>query len=182
MPDPGIARRYGVALFDAALKRDIVDQVDSDLAAVKRLLTENRSLRRFMLSPEVLTEHKVEMLQKALGDRVHKLVVNFLLLLIDKKRFDHIDEIADAVDKLVDAHHGLVRARVMTPVELPAEQQAKLQRSLAALTGKDVVIEPEIDPSLIGGVRVVLGDRMLDGSVSRALDRLHDELAQVSVI
>jgi len=182
MPDPGIARRYAGAVFATATDRGIVDEVEGDLQSIVELLGADRALRAFMSSPQVLEEHRRTMLDKVLGERVDKLVFHFLLLLIRKKRFDHLDEIVEAFGTLADEHRGVVRASVTTVMELPAAMRDRLQQRLAASTGKQVTLECLIDPTLIGGAKVVLGDQLLDGSVSRALERLREELAAVSVI
>ncbi len=182
MPEIGIARRYAAALFATANSRSLVDKVEADLKAIVELLGQNRALRAFMHSPQVLEERRREMLHKALGERVDKLVLHFLLLLIKKSRFDHLDEIAVAFSALADEHRGVVRSRVTTVIELSPEMQERLQQRLAAITGKQVVLACDVEPALIGGVKVVLDDQLLDGSVSRALERLHEDLAAVSVI
>lgn len=182
MPDPGLARRYAQALFAVAARRQLVETVESDLQATARLLREDRRLRAFLDSPRVLEEHRVAMLEKVLGERVEPLVLHFLRLLLDKQRFDQFAEVVVAFNRLADAHHGIVRARVTTAVELRAELRQRLQERLAATTGKQIILDCRVDPRLIGGISVVMGDRLLDGSVSRALARLRNELGQVSVI
>jgi ATP synthase F1 delta subunit len=182
MPDPGLAKRYASALFAAAVKRDLVDATEADFASVAALIEEDRSLRAFLHSPEVLTEHKVEMLRKVFSERVQPLVYQFLLLLLDKKRFPLVGEIAPALSALADEHRGVVRARVFTAIDLKPELEERLRKALESKTSKQVVLDCETRPELIGGVAVVVGDRLLDGSVSRALDRLREELAHASVI
>lgn len=182
MAEPGLARRYAVALFEHASRRGALDRVEADLGATVELFRRERAFRDFMLSPEVLDEHKSEILGRALGSRLSPIALNFLHLLLKKRRFDHLEEIHSSLAEQLDAHRGVLKAGVTTAVELRPELGERLRSRLAALTGKTIEIAYRVDPALIGGVVVVLHDQLIDSSVRRELDRLREELLQVRVI
>ncbi len=182
MREPGLARRYARAFCAAAREIDAVDAVDADLKSVAGLLGAQKGLKNFLHSPKVRPDAKRDMLESVLGGRVKPLTSSFLRLLLDKKRFDLIEEIADEVSVLADIDRGIVRAVVTTPVPLPETQEVRLSEVLAARTGKTVKIECEVDPSMIGGISVVVGNQLLDGSVQNALSDMRDELRALSVI
>jgi F-type H+-transporting ATPase subunit delta len=180
--DPGLSRRYAVALYKTADRRELVDRVETDLAATVELLAKEPALREFLLSPEVLDEHKEALVNKVLAPKVHTITLNFLLLLLKKRRFDHIAGINDSLIEQVEEHRGILRAQVITPTELRQDLRDRLETRLESMTGKTIVLESEVDPDLLGGMVVVLHNQLIDGSVRRELDRLHDELMAIRVV
>jgi ATP synthase F1 delta subunit len=180
--DPALARRYAAALYASAGKRGVVDRVEADLAATAALLDAEPAFRDFLLSPEVLDEHKAEILGRTLRTRLAPLSFHFLLLLFKKRRLDHLAAIHDGLVELVEAERGIWRAGVTTAVPMKKEHQEQLKAKLEAVTGKTIKLELEVDPDILGGVVLVLHNRLVDGSLRRGLDRLRDELAAVRVI
>jgi F-type H+-transporting ATPase subunit delta len=182
MPEPGLARRYAAALFETAKARKLVDRVEADLQATVELLSREPALREFLLSPQVLDEHKEEIVNHTLGPRLSPLVVDFIHLLLKKRRFDHLDEIHASLIQFLDEHRGIVKAAVTTSIELKPELRDKLRARLERTTGKTVRLECGLDPGIVGGIVVVLGDQLLDASVRREVERLRDELMATRVI
>jgi F-type H+-transporting ATPase subunit delta len=180
--DPALARRYAAALYASARKRDLLDRVESDLAATAALLDAEPAFRDFLLSPEVLDEHKAEILARTLRSRLAPLSFHFLLLLFKKRRLDHLGAIHDSLVELVEADRGIWRVEVTTAVPMKKEHQEKIKAQLEAVTGKTIKLELDVDPDILGGVVLVLHNRLVDGSLRRSLDRLRDELAAVRVI
>ncbi|MCK5619615.1 MAG: ATP synthase F1 subunit delta, partial [Candidatus Krumholzibacteria bacterium] len=109
----GVAKRYAVALFDAAVKQDVTEQVHDDMTSFVDLLRQNRDFTGFLKSPEVLKEAKKQLVVDVLGERSAGLFVKFILLLIDKKRLKHILEIADAYRQLFEQLQGILEAKVV---------------------------------------------------------------------
>lgn len=180
--DPELARRYAVALYRTADRRELVDRVEADLGATVELLAEEPALREFLLSPEILDEHKEALVSKVLAPKLHAVTLHFLLLLLRKRRFDHIEEIDERLIEEVEEHRGILRARVTTPTELRPDLRERLQSRLESMTGKTIELECGVDPNLIGGVVVLLRNRLVDASVRRELDRLHDDLMAIRVV
>ncbi len=182
MPEPGLARRYATALFEAAKKRERLDQTESDLTAVVELIKREPPLREFLLSPQVLDEHKEEIVKRALAPRLDPLVHHFLLYLLRRRRFDHLDLIHSSLIELLDVHRGIVRAVVTTAIELKPELRERLRSRLERATRKKVELESRVNPAILGGAVVVLHDRLVDGSVQTEVMRLRDNLMAVRVI
>jgi F-type H+-transporting ATPase subunit delta len=180
--DPALARRYAAALHASARKRGILDRVEADLVATAALLAAEAAFRDFLLSPEVLDEHKDEILARTLKPRLAPLSFHFLLLLFKKRRLDHLAAIHDELVALVEAERGIWRAQVTTAVPMSQEHQAEIRAKLEAVTGKQIKLDLDIDPDILGGVVLVMNGKIVDGSVRRGLDRLRDELAAVRVI
>lgn len=182
MPEPGLARRYAVALFEAAKRREILDQVETGLGATVELLEREPALREFLLSPQVLDEHKEEIVTRVLGPLLEPLVHHAVHFLLKKRRFDHLELIHRSLVEQLDAHRGIVKAVVTTAIELEPKLQERLRSQLEATTRKTVRLECRIDPAILGGAVVVLGDQLLDASVQSEMRRLRDELMAARVI
>lgn len=177
----GIAKRYAVALFNAAVKQDVAEQVDDDLSSFVELLRANKELKGFLDSPEVLTEAKKELITDVFGDRTAGLFVRFILLLIDKKRLVHILDIADAYHQLFEQLQGILEARVVTAVELDPDLEQKTIERLVQETGKAIRLEKTVDPDIIGGMIVVIEDEIIDGSIRHKLEQIKRSLSEVKV-
>jgi len=181
MRDRKVATRYAEALLESAQAGGIVNDVAESLAGVLETVKDNASLRIFMDSPQVRTEEKKELLQKVFQGSIEPMLLNFFHLLIDKNRIENVRDIGEVFAELVEAEQGIVRARVVTAVPLPADLAAALEGKLAAFTGKRIVLEKKTDPGVIGGVCVTLGDKILDGTVRTNLDLLGKTLGEAQV-
>jgi F-type H+-transporting ATPase subunit delta len=177
----GVAKRYAVALFNAAVKQDIAEQVNDDLDSFVQLLRENRGLVGFLKSPEILTEDKKQLVVDVFGDRTAGLFVKFILLLIDKKRLKHILSITDAYGQLYEQLQGIVEAKVITAVPLDADLEQKIVERLEQATNKTIRISKTVDPDIIGGVIVIVGDNIIDGSIRHKLEQMRRSLGEVKV-
>jgi F-type H+-transporting ATPase subunit delta len=177
----GTGRRYALALFDAGVSEEIVEQVHDDVVGFSRLLEVEPSLARFLGSLRVTSEEKKDLIVRAIGERASGLFVKFVLLLIDKKRVDEFAEIADAFVRLYEDHKEIIRVGVVTAVELDAELERKAKATIERRTGKSARIVKRVDPGIIGGMIVLAGDRIIDGSIRSQLGELRRELLQTRV-
>jgi len=176
MRDRKVAMRYAQALFEVALARGQVDPLEESLRGLIEVVDRHPELARFLQNPQVPLAQKKELLHKVLGDRVEPVVLQFLELLLEKSRIVHLRDIQAVFGDLVEAHKGLQRARVVTAVPLPAELETLLVDKLAALTGRRISLDKRVDPSVLGGVCVTMGDQILDGTLRTGLQRLREVL------
>jgi len=177
----GVAKRYAVALFDAAVKQDVAEQVNDDLSSFVQLLRENSNLRGFLKSPEILTEDKKRLIVDVFGERTAGLFVKFILLLIDKKRLINILNITDSYRQLFEQLQGIVEAKVITAAPLDADLEQRVVERLEQATNKTIRISKTIDPDIIGGMIVIVGDNILDGSIRHKLEQIRRSLSEVKV-
>jgi ATP synthase F1 delta subunit len=171
-----LARRYAEALFMAALDRGVLDPVSDDAAALMQLLDADRRLQRFLESPQVLADEKERVVRTTLREQVQALLCDFVLLLLSKQRIALLRDILEVFLGRVQEHRGIVTAEVITAVPLPEEMEADLRRRLEAKTGLKVKMEKSVDSEVIGGVKVVIGNRVIDGSVQHELEELKEQL------
>jgi F-type H+-transporting ATPase subunit delta len=180
--DPVLSRRYAKALFAVALRRQAVDRVAEDMSSIVELLRREPRLKAFLLSPSVPAESVSALFQSALGPHVAPITGNFLQLLHKKGRFDHFEEITHAFIEQVEDSRGILKAVVTTAAGLDPVAETELKAALERVTGKSIRLESKIDPEVMGGVVVVLKDRLIDGSVRHGIERLREDLAAVAVI
>ena len=176
MKDIRVARRYAAALFGVAVRDDILDAVAADLTLISRFVAEVPYLRAVLMQPLVSDERKNKVATDAFGDRVTATSLNFLKLLIRKRREDLIDECVREFRVLLAERNNTAEATAYSAVPLLPAQAERLTRGLEAMTGKTVQLTTEIDESMIGGVVVRLGDTVIDGSVRGRLRRLEQQL------
>lgn len=178
----GIAHRYAKALFQAALDAGVEDEVFEDVQSLLGLVAKVPRLREFLLSPQVSTNEKHALVRKAFEGRVHKLLVDFLLLLIDKKRIVFVLDIAEAFCDVYRKHKGMVAVKAITAVALDEEQRRRLLRILEVRTHKVVSLTQVVDADILGGMILTIDDTVLDGSVRHRLERLRRRLLDTRVL
>jgi F-type H+-transporting ATPase subunit delta len=181
MRDHKVAARYAAALLIAARDAGEVEGIGETFAAVREAVRGNVELRTFLESPQVAEDEKRSLLRRLLADRVEPLFLNFVLLLVDKNRIEYFGDIYEEYALLVERERGIQRAKVTTAIELAADLEDALRARLAALTGRTIALEKRIDPEVLGGVCVVMGDQIIDGTVRANLDRVRKQLKEAPV-
>ncbi len=176
MRDLKVATRYAGALFASAHEIGVVDGVAESYAAILALVAGNRDLGIFMESPQVATQEKKDLIKTVFGEHIEPVLLHFVYLLIDKNRIENFRDIGEEFAALVEAERGIVRAQVTTAVNLADDLADQLKAKLAAQTGKTIILEKRVDPAVLGGVKVTMGDNVLDGTVRTNLDLLRKTL------
>ena len=181
MPSEVLATRYAEALAGAIEDDAILDDVSAELQAIAGLVDANVQLKAFLEGPNIRDEDKHALIRRTFGDHVHAICLDFLRLLIDKHRVDHLGAAAGAFKRLVEGRHNQIRVEVTTAFAIPVDMADRLKRALDAATGHDCILEPRVDDRIIAGVIVKLDDRIIDGSVRTALDEMRERLMHVAL-
>jgi F-type H+-transporting ATPase subunit delta len=175
------ARVYAQALFEIGVAHGDLAQVAEELHAVQAAIDGlSPDLRGFFLMPQLRREDKRHVVQLALGDKVGRTVIGLLDVLIDKRREALLGTIIASFDDLVDEHDGRVQAQVASARTLDADLADALRAALELRTQRRVVLRQRVDPSLLGGIRVSVGDQVLDGTLRRRLADMRRTLASTS--
>ena len=172
MRDTTIARSYAETLLVLAGKAGNLRGWGGMLSDVSRAMDADPTLRLFLESPRVPAQTKIDVLGKALQDRMPRLMVRFLQALVRNRRQLLIPEIAVEYANLVDAVEGRVHARVTVAMEQSDAEVKALAKQLTRLFQREVVPHIAVDPAIMGGVIVHVGDTVLDGSVRKRLATL----------
>lgn len=181
MTDPAIATRYAHVVFQAAKTEGCVDAIREQLAILRDLLAREPSLRQFLRNPDVESEDKVGVLERVLQGRCLPLLRSALSLIVSFGRAEALADIVTAFEAAVDADANRLRVTVRSARELPGPILSRLRGILARREGKHVELSADVDASLIGGIQVVLGHRVIDGSVQRELANLKQRLTTIRV-
>jgi F-type H+-transporting ATPase subunit delta len=174
-----LAQIYARSLFElasAAGGREKVMEVSDELEQLCDLARRERKFRDFLASPVVDRERRAKSLERILGNRVTDLTLRFLLVLNEKGRLDRLESVAAAVDHLVHEAFGRVEVDVFTPAPLGQAALDSVRQRVQAALGREPVLHTYTDPSMIGGIRLRIGDQLIDGSVSSQLRRLKGSL------
>ncbi|MFP3982532.1 MAG: F0F1 ATP synthase subunit delta [Desulfurivibrionaceae bacterium] len=172
-----LARRYAKAMFVVGSEEDTLDEFAQGLetfAELYRTLPEMRDALSNPIYPMDVRQQVMEKMAAKIG--VGKTMTRFLDLLVEKGRATLIPEIAESYQAMVDEERGVCQGLITTASELSSDLQEKTKTTLEKLTGRQVVLKTEIDPSIIGGIVAKVGDLVVDGSIKTQIDGLKDTI------
>ena len=177
----GVAQRYASALFEVALEGHAVDAVGADLDTFERLLGESADLMRLVRSPVFSAEEQARAVGAVLARAgIGGFAGNFISLAARNRRLFVLPDMIDAYRRLAAAHRGEQAAEVTSAAPLSEDQVSSLVASLSGVApGKTIRIVPKVDPSIIGGLIVKVGSRMIDTSLKTKLTSLKVALKEV---
>ncbi len=172
----GVYARSLYELAEEAGGRDKILEVADEIEQVCELARGDRAFREFLGSPIIDRGRRADALRGIFRERVTDLVLRFMLVLNDRGRLDHLESIAGAYDHLVHEAFGRVEVDVFTPGTLDPEQVRSLEQRIGAALSKEPVIYTYTDPDMIGGLKLRIGDQLIDGSVAARLRRIRQSL------
>ena len=181
MNDERIGRNYAEALLTLARKSEEQEEWGALIEAISVGMSEDPTLRTFLESPKLSAARKIEIVEKALGRGAPKTFMRFLETVIMKRRQMLIPEIASAYRNLIDESEDRVHVNVTVARELAGPEKDALARQLGRLFGKRVVPHISLNPGILGGVIVKVGDTVMDGSVRRRLASLMQRMLSTVV-
>jgi len=171
-----VARNYAEALFALAEKHEGIEIFGDGIEGVARLIDENPDFRVFLATPRISAAQKKELIRKVFGDVLPKMLLNFLLITVDKRRQRLLRGIAKEYHALVDEHMGRVHVEVSVARSITDETLERLGGQLSELLGKTAVPHVRVKPELLGGVVVRAEDTIYDGSLRRRLSGMRRRL------
>lgn len=175
-----VAQIYGQALYELAIEQNKVNELMLEACSLKTIFSDNEDFGRFMKSPRVTKEEKVKVIEDSLKGRVSDDMLGFLVTVADKNRFLEISGIFDYFIDSVKTLQGIGTAYVTTPMNLSDIQKEKIRDKVLSTTGfKEVNIDYSVDTSLIGGMIIRIGDRVVDNSVKTRLYDLEKDLQKI---
>ncbi len=173
MPRKFNARRYAQAVFEIALEKNELERWQGDMQTLVAAVGDETFLA-VLESPKIKFEAKSRLLSRLGG--VGPLALNLVMMLVARGGVNMIPEIAAEYRRMLDEYHGIQTAAIVTAVPLDDEDKEMLAANLGAMVGKKVVLEPAVDPDIIGGIVARVGGKLLDGSTRSKLTALKKEL------
>jgi F-type H+-transporting ATPase subunit delta len=172
-----LAQVYARALFEVAREHGKLDELREQLAQFADALDENRDLAVFFFSPYFSTKEKQEALGRLL-DGAEETFVNFLSLLIENHRMPVIFRIRHEYERLWDEENRTLPVEITSAVELDEETTSSLGRTIGERAGRKVALAARVDPDILGGIVVRVGNSILDASIRNRLEQLRRHVAQ----
>jgi len=176
MRSQGTARRYAEALYGLAVEENCVEAIDDDYRRVVEEINDVPDFLRFLTHPLVARDDKTALLREAFPN-IAEYMHNMFSLLVRNGREGYIDMIYDEFKRLRESNEGIVQVRVTTAQELTAKDRKRLSDHLAKKLGGRVRLDEQVDKNLIGGLRIEVGGKVIDGSLRARLDELKTVLA-----
>lgn len=173
-----VAKRYAKALFELARERGKVAEVEQELQAVSNALADNPEYVKLLEHPNIGASVKTSMLKQVFEGKVSEELMNTLQLLMQRGREAIIRDLAVQYSLIANDALGQAQAKVYTPLPLSAEESDKIAAAFGQVIGKKIRVENIVEPSLLGGLQVRIGDRLYDGSLSGKLQRMEKTLNQ----
>jgi F-type H+-transporting ATPase subunit delta len=176
MSNGTVAKRYAIALFQVAKEQNLLDKVEQELIVVKTVFTENTQLLSVLNHPKVTRETKKTLVKESFS-KVSAPVLNTLMILIDRHRQAMILDVVDFFTEVANNERGIADAKVYSAIELSEDEKNALSEAFAKKVGKATLrIQNIVDKNILGGVKLRIGNRIYDGSISGKLARVEREL------
>lgn len=179
MSSDALSKVYAKSLYELAEKaggKGKIVEVGEELEEICELARSDRRFGEFLNSPIIDPERRGASLKKIFANRVTDLALRFLLVLNEKGRLGGLESIASAYDHLVQEAFGRIEVDLFTAGPLGAEQLGEVTAKVRSALGKEPVIHSYVEPGMIGGIKLRIGDQLLDGSVASRLRRMRSEL------
>jgi len=170
-------RRYAQAAFRLALEKG---ELDSWQASLKKIagVTADENLVALLENPKLSFEMKNTILAEFLGE-INPLALNLACLLVHKDKLDIAADISRQYDRLLDNHYGIQHVEVITALPLDDEDRKRISSRFEEIVGHKVIIDAQVDPAVVGGIKARIGDTLIDGSVKGKLGALKKSLVEI---
>jgi F-type H+-transporting ATPase subunit delta len=174
--------KYAEALFELAKEKGKLTLVRDELAAVKKILDGNERLKDIVFHPGINKEEKKHIVAKIFGGQLSKTTLNFLMLVIDKKRERLIGQICEIFAEKVDAEQGIKKITIETAYPLDAAEKEKLTGQLERVMKAKLVVDARVNAGMLGGIIIKERMRLIDASVIQFLKSMRADLHAVKAV
>jgi len=171
-------KRYAQAVFKLALEKGELDSWQASLRKIADITTDEK-LVALLENPKLSFEAKKALLAELLG-KINPLALNLAYLLVHKDKLGIAGDISQQYDRLLDTHYGIEHVEVVTALPLDDEDRERISRRFGEIVRHKVIIDAQVDPSIVGGIKAKIGDTLIDGSVKAKLGALRKSLVEIS--
>lgn len=175
------ARLYGTSLYELAAEEGLTDVLMQQTEEVRKLFQENPDYVKLLMEPSIPKKERTDLIEKAFGAQVERYLINFLKLLCEKGIMNEYAGCCEEFVRRYNVDHNIAEASVTSAVALSGEQMAALKVKLEKMSGKQVHLVQHTDLSVIGGLRVELEGKQLDGTVQGRLSGLSRKMKELLV-
>jgi len=175
----GIIKKYAQGLYKVALKEENVTQISVRLHSIKNILKSVPELNQLFITRRVQIEDKMVMLKNILGDKISGIEMDLIVLLIENGHMLLYGEILKRFDYLLDKKSEITKVQITSSTRLPDDEVQKISLTIENKIQKKLNVKMDTDTSLIGGIKLRVGNTLIDGSVSNRLQKMRDTLIQI---
>lgn len=175
-----IAERYGQALFDLALEMDSLELWQTQTKELLEVFSNSAELDRFFNAVKISTEEKRNLIRTVFEGKIEKMLLNFLALLIDKKRIGNVKEILQHFILLANEERGIENGVVVSSRKLSKDEISQIEEAMSLKRKQKVELVNKVDRKLISGVKVIIKNEVIDGSMKSKIETLKNELLKES--
>lgn len=168
---------YGSSLYELAVSENAAEEICGEAEQVRELLKENPDYIRLLSEPSIHLQERQKLLDDAFGSQIHPYLLNFMKLLTEKGMMSEFPACCRTMRRLYNRDHNIAEAVVTSAVPLTEDQASKLLSKLTSLSGKTVQMTRKTDPRVLGGIRVEIDGKLLDGTVETRLKDLRGKVA-----
>ena len=177
-----VSKVYGDALFSLALEENKLDEVWEEVKLLSSALQENKEFTNLMTHPDMTQEKGLALLEEAFGGKLSDVMMGFFQVLVKKGRFSEILSVLDYFQKEAKEYKKIGVVYVTTPTGLTEEQKSSIVERLTQISGyQSLEMNYVVDPGLLGGIRIRIGDRVVDNSIQTKLEEMTRSLSKVRV-
>ena len=171
-----VGDRYAESLFDLAKEENKVTQYLDDIKLVGEVLDSDPQIVQFFNHVLIENDKKIQLLDQSFKGNVDQYVLNFLKLLVQSRRIRYIGDIVKSYINLSNQYLGIEEGMIYTPYELTDQQIQDIEKAISQKENKKVTLKVSIDPSLLGGIKVQIANRIYDGTIKNKVEMLKKEL------
>lgn len=176
-----VAKTYGDALYDLAVEENLSTQLMEEVAVMSQAFNENPEFVKLLSTPALKKEERLSVLDNSFGGKVHAHVLNFMKILVENGTIAEFSGCADEFRRRYNKDQNIEEVTAVTAVALNDQLFAQLKQKLETMTGKTVLLQNKVDPSIIGGVRLQMEGTQLEGSVQHQLEALRRRLSETTL-
>jgi F-type H+-transporting ATPase subunit delta len=178
MSEITVATRYAKALIDLATDQNALEAINKDMDFFVHTIKANPQLNAVLANPIIYHDKKIKILENIFGDKVHKVTIEFFKIMVNKARAQILYAAALEFVNQYDVKKNITKATVVSAAELTEKNKETIIAEIEKATRGTVKLSTKVDPSLIGGFILTVGDRQVDTSLSSSLARLKKQFAQ----
>jgi len=178
MSELTVASRYAKAFIDLAGEQNLVEEIDTDMELFLRTLKVNPQLKAVLANPIISHSKKIKILDEVFSGKINSLSIAFFKLMINKSRGEVLFTTAIEYINQYNIKNNIIMASVVSATSLSESNKQKMIHDIQAATGGKVILEAKVNPALIGGFVLTVGDRQIDTSIASDLWKLKKEFAQ----
>lgn len=177
-----VSKTYGQALFELALEQNALEQILEEEAFVKEVFAENEELVTMLNHPKISKDEKIQVVENIFKDKISDTMVGFLVIVVTKERYDELEHIFQYFEEKIREYKNIGVVSVTTAVELSDVQKEQLTKRLLEVTSfKQLEFKYTINPDVIGGMVLRIGDRVVDSSIRTQIDQMAKSLSKIQL-